>query len=226
MLGVVMAGGEARRLGEDKARVLIDGEPLWQRQQRVLREAGARHVVIIRRPGQWMVNDVECWRDGHAGVGPLAGLHAALAPQAAEHVMVLAVDMPGITAKWFQWLQRYCRPGAGAMVQHAEACEPLAAIYPRAALGEVTERLQRGELSLQRLAHALAEKGQLGLVPVGSDERAILRGINTPDDLAFWQSSEGRSSLASDERHGVADAKNRPQAGSYHGAFSFFHDSV
>ena len=165
MLGVVLAGGASQRFGRDKAEALFDGEPLWQRQARVLRDAGADRVVVVRRPGQAAPPGIECWRDQRREAGPLAGLHAALAPRAAPLVAVLAVDMPGIDAAWFRWLAGHCRPGPGG---DGAACRgpasPLAAIYPREALDEIERRLACGEHSLQSLARALAGAQQLEIL--------------------------------------------------------------
>ena len=149
-----------------------------------LRSAGAEAVVLIRRPHQPAPSGLSCWRDSFPHAGPLAGLHAALLPGAAPWVAVLAVDMPDIDAGWFEWLRGFCRPGAGAMARHAEAYEPLAAIYPAEALREVVYRLQRGEHSLQGLALALAEQGRLALLPVPAERLRMVRSLNR---LADWE---------------------------------------
>lgn len=187
MLGVVLAGGVSQRLGRDKAELSFNGEPLWQRQLGVLRAAGAKATVVIRRPGQTAPPGVACWRDVVVDAGPMGGLHAALAPGSAIFVAVLAVDMPGIDAAWFQWLHRSCRPGIGAMAQHAEACEPLAAIYPAEALTEIKARLESRDYSLQRLAKALAAAGRLTLLPLPAEEVPRTRSINTAADLGSWK---------------------------------------
>jgi len=186
MLGVVLAGGESRRLGRDKTELSIGGEPLWRRQLGVLRAAGATETVIVRRPGQAAPPLVTCWRDIAVEAGPIGGLHAALAPQSFSLVAVLAVDMPGIDAAWFRWLRGFCRPGMGAMAQHAEACEPLAAIYPREALPEIDAQLKNRDYSLQRLARALVEAGLMTLISLPSAETPRTRSINTTADLEFW----------------------------------------
>lgn len=50
--GAVMAGGQSRRMGSDKALLGLSGEPLWQRQSRVLQAAGATAVGVVRQVGQ------------------------------------------------------------------------------------------------------------------------------------------------------------------------------
>jgi len=170
-------------MGSDKFDLGVAGEPLWRRQAAVLRAAGAERVALVRRPGQATPEGAICWRDLYSGAGPLAGLHAALARLTEPWMAVLAVDMPGIDAGWFRWLAGFCRPGVGAMARHAEACEPLAAIYPRGALPEVTARLQRKDLSLQRLASSLARTGRLRLVPLPTAMRGRVRSLNTPEQL-------------------------------------------
>ena len=197
LLGVVLAGGASQRLGSDKAELLLKGEPLWRRQLGVLRQAGASRVVLVRRPGQVVPEGVECWRDGTEGAGPLRGLRAALAPQVAPFVAVLAVDMPGITPAWFRWLGKFCRPGTGAMACHPEAYEPLAAIYPAEALEAVDSHLAREDQSLQSLAWDLASAGRMVLRPVAKKAAAHLTSINTPLHLDFWNKRLGPESLQS-----------------------------
>jgi molybdopterin-guanine dinucleotide biosynthesis protein A len=179
MLGVVLAGGESRRMGSAKAQVAVDGEPLWQRQVRVLRGAGAERVVLIRRRGQGPIAFGDQRLDVFARSGPLAGLHAALGAGCHRWVAVLAVDMPGIDAPWFSWLLGFCRPGLGAMARHAEAVEPLAAIYPAQARTEIAGLLARRDLSVGRFALALAAAGRMAVVPLPAVGVRRVASLNT-----------------------------------------------
>lgn len=185
LTGAVLAGGQSRRMGQDKALLVLDGEPLWQRQARVLREAGAGMIGIVRQRAQAplaLPPGISLWPDAVIGAGPLAGLHAAFSACETDWLAVLATDMPRIDAGWFQWLGTFCRPGCGAMVRQAAGHEPLAAIYPRAALGEVTRRLQYGQRSLQRLADALIAAGQLTSVALPPAEVWRVANWNAPAD--------------------------------------------
>ncbi len=74
-LGAIIAGGQGRRFGEDKAAALLKGKPLIQHVADGL-AAQVAHIVVVGRtwPGLPLLADRP---DG--GLGPLAGLNAALA---------------------------------------------------------------------------------------------------------------------------------------------------
>jgi molybdopterin-guanine dinucleotide biosynthesis protein A len=180
MLGVVLAGGESRRMGRDKANVDVLGTVLWRRQVGVLRDAGAGRVVLIRRRDQDPIDYPDCHFDLFPGSGPLAGIHAALELGGDPLVAVLAVDMPGIDAAWFEWLLGFCRPGLGAVAGSAPTLEPLAAIYPAEALPEVAARIARRELSVQGLAAGLAAAGKMAVVGVPESYAGRMASLNEP----------------------------------------------
>ena len=98
LLGVVLAGGQSRRFGSDKAMAIWQGKPLIE------------HVIDTLRP---MVDDLVLVGRGHRGLmsiadrpapgmGPLGGLDAAL-HHAADHdfrrVLSVGCDTPLIPAE-------------------------------------------------------------------------------------------------------------------------------
>lgn len=194
--GAVLAGGESRRMGRDKARLCVAGEPLWRRQVRVLREAGADPVVVVRRPGQRALGrDVRQVRDRRVGAGPLAGLEAALTATEANWIAVLAVDMPAVDATWFEKLKAYCQKDVGAVARHRDGYEPLAAIYPRVSLAFVTESLKQAERSMQALVTALVRARQLHVVRLGRGERWRMENWNSPSDCGWPAKASQKSTM-------------------------------
>jgi len=171
-------------MGGDKALLQWDGRPAWERQVAVLQTAGAAPVAVVRRTDQSELGAL-CWRDRRIACGPLAGLEIALdRSQGIDRIAVLAVDMPGIDAEWFRWLLARCSGSGGAVAQHAEAYEPLAAIYPTSILAEVGARLDRGELALQPLIRSLAAAGKIAVVPLPPERLAAARSRNFPDSVS------------------------------------------
>jgi molybdopterin-guanine dinucleotide biosynthesis protein A len=179
--GLVIAGGRSTRMGSDKARLCVDGEPLWRRQQRVLKAAGARPVIFALRAGQRrFAAGLIVVRDTHSGIGPIAGVHAALRACETEWLAVLAVDLPRVDAAWFAKLAAWCRPGRGAVgISRDGFFEPFAAIYPRAALLEFEDYVvSGGSHSLQPLLRELVKRGTMKAVQLSAREQATLFNWN------------------------------------------------
>ncbi|MBI2517807.1 MAG: molybdenum cofactor guanylyltransferase [Opitutae bacterium] len=181
--GAVLAGGKSSRMGRNKALLRVDGQPLWRRQLGVLAQAGAKPVLLVQAPGQRALRR-RVVRDTVCDAGPLAGLHAALSACEPPWLAVLAVDMPGIDADWFGRLARHCHVDRGAVVRTPDGYEPLAAIYPRAALPEIVKRLAAEKFSLQQLLTTLVRRGLMTSVPLRRADQARVANWNTPADVA------------------------------------------
>ncbi|HEX5569191.1 MAG TPA: NTP transferase domain-containing protein [Streptomyces sp.] len=93
---IVIAGGEARRLGgADKPALTIGGRSLLDRVLGACADAARTVVVGPRRP---TVRPVDWVREEPPGGGPLAALDAGLRRTGRETVLVLSADLPFLTA--------------------------------------------------------------------------------------------------------------------------------
>ena len=95
---VVLAGGRAERLGgADKAGLEVDGTPLLERALAAVAEAGQVVVVGDERPAS---REVRWVREEPAYGGPVAAAYAGRAELTGDgQILVLAVDMPDVTAE-------------------------------------------------------------------------------------------------------------------------------
>src|SRR5450631_272010 len=100
LTAVLLAGGESRRMGRDKAAITFRGEPLWQRQLEVLRALLPEKIFVsVRQEPSWLSLETELLLDEPPSRGPLSGLTRALASTQTSHLVVLAVDMPFMTSE-------------------------------------------------------------------------------------------------------------------------------
>ena len=212
LVGVILAGGASSRMGRPKEAILLQGEPLLQRQQRLLFEVGVRRVLLAmgkahradppyrsgpadgadRPPHPRLLPGMrgEVVHDPPGSGGPLAGIVAGLRriqstpPDrlSAGGLVVLAVDMPQLEGGLLRELVHAAGPGLGAAPRVDGRWEPLAAIYPREAL-EPAERLLAGSASPSALLDELLASGGVQALDVPSDQGAGLRSWNTPEDL-------------------------------------------
>jgi molybdopterin-guanine dinucleotide biosynthesis protein A len=156
--GVVLAGGDSRRMGSDKAFLEVDGEPLFCRQARILREAGAEPVLLSGRKGfDYRAAGVPVILDETPGLGPVGGILSALGNVKTQRLFVLAVDLPGMTSGF---LRRLSTLSNRCVIPHTGVhWEPLAAIYTVEIGALARERIGRGQLALQGLAADLIRRG-------------------------------------------------------------------
>lgn len=153
--GVVLAGGRSLRMGRDKAWLEVGGKPLLLRQLGLLTEAGLRNIAIAagpedRDPLPCTPAEIPLLRDLHPGLGPLAGVERGLRwarglrPDPDDGwTLVLAVDLPGMSAGWLRRLIAAIRPGSGCVALHGDRLEPLAAIYPNRSWAVARAHLER-----------------------------------------------------------------------------------
>lgn len=179
---VLLAGGRSTRMGRDKATLIIEGQPLWQRQLATLRALNPTELFISgRRDGPYADAGVEIIEDAIPGLGPLAGIAAALRRAESPLVLVLAIDLPAMTA---DFLVTLLRVGCSVVLQHAGYFEPLAAVYPKCALSIAEEQLQEKDYSVQRFVGCLIKEGHAEVRSIAGPEEPLFQNVNSPGDLA------------------------------------------
>lgn len=183
--GVVLAGGRSTRMAKDKAFLELGGELLLARQIRLLREAGVAEVLIsVRADRGYFGFDAKVVYDACPGLGPLGGLVASLKAASHPMLLVLAVDMPAMTAEILQKLISYCPGDLGCVPIGSGRLQPLAALYPRQMLALASSHLERDERSLQSLVRAGVANGFLRLMEIDTSDATHFGNWNRPEDLA------------------------------------------
>jgi molybdopterin-guanine dinucleotide biosynthesis protein A len=183
---LLMAGGESRRMGRDKATLTVGGEPLWRRQVRTLRDAGFGEIIVARagrerleEPGLINVSDAA------TGCGPLGGLIAGLRQAKTRSVLVLAVDLPLMPAAFLQEMMEMAKlDGRGVVPVIDGRFEPLAAVYVNGCLALAEECLVNQQWSMQGLVERCVAAGLMRTLEVGELDRGYFRNVNTPEELA------------------------------------------
>jgi molybdenum cofactor guanylyltransferase len=106
--GFILAGGQSRRMGCDKALLLLAGRPLIAHALATLREAGLSASIAGARSdlGSYASVIPDRKSDPAVDLGPLAGICAALASTLARYAVFLSVDMPLLPAALLRYLLR------------------------------------------------------------------------------------------------------------------------
>jgi molybdopterin-guanine dinucleotide biosynthesis protein A len=184
LTGVLLAGGESRRMGQEKATIRFEGELLWQRQLALLRTIPVEKIIVsARKAPDWLPDDVELCVDDLPSRGPLSGLAKALTAIRTTHFIALAVDMPFMIAEELRELYQLAEPGRGVVPTVDGRAEPLAAIYPIEAAVDFHAALAGSDFSLQSLVRTLTASGKVKLIQVAEAAAIRYRSVNSAADF-------------------------------------------
>jgi molybdenum cofactor guanylyltransferase len=183
IFGVILAGGESRRMGRDKAFVALAGRPLISHVLDRL-EPQVETVMISANgdPSRFAALGCPVVTDAHAQ-GPLSGIHAALVQAAslgATHLVSTPVDTPFLPGDLVPQLllASESSPAGLALATDTTGDHPATALWPVALASALAAFLASGEAKVIRFTEV--HQAARARFP---DPRAFLN-LNTPKDLA------------------------------------------
>jgi len=181
---LILAGGKATRFGGvAKHELLVDGATIFSRQVSVLSPRVAEIIVSSSRdmPGFRTV------RDTVEGAGPLAGIAAGLAACRTSWLLVVAGDMPHITAALIDRMieiaigsydprEHVSLDAVGIRIDGLP--EPLLCVLHTRTLPIVERRIAARDYKASRLL-----TDELRVHWIEDADRAAVRNVNSPEDL-------------------------------------------
>jgi molybdopterin-guanine dinucleotide biosynthesis protein A len=189
--GFVAAGGQSQRMGQDKALLPWHGTTLLEHAIARLRGACGEVRILCGPEPRYQDHAAPLVVDRVTGVGPLAGLAAALAASGAAGALLLAVDVPRVPIALLQELVRL-GPGHDIVVPvTALGPQPLCALYGPACAGALEVSLAVGSHRMTGFWNALRVRRVEAreLQRFGDPERLFLN-LNTPAEHARGQAGE------------------------------------
>jgi molybdopterin-guanine dinucleotide biosynthesis protein A len=160
--GVILAGGQSRRMGQDKALMLLGGRTLLQRVIDVLAPICTDLILVANEPERYAAFALKTAPDVYPGAGSLGGLYSGLAAARSETVIAVACDMPYLNASLLEFMVEQAIE-ADAVVPDLSAAtlspgerpkakqldlHPLHAVYGRACLAPIEAQLRAGDLRM------------------------------------------------------------------------------
>ena len=168
---VLLTGGASRRMGQDKSKMLVQGEPLGARIARLLVWAGYPVTVCGREP----LAGHSFLADASEFAGPLVALSQFRATR--EFVFVVSCDLPGFDPRIVGRLADELG-GKDAVIPSREGrLQPLCALYRSTAFPIAAELVGKGE---QRI---FAWVDRLRVREVDDLAGDWIRNVNTPEEL-------------------------------------------
>jgi len=200
--GVVLAGGESSRMGRDKALLPFAGRPLIEHALTMLGEAGLSTTIAGASAAaqSTLATYASIVLDPQPGLGPLAGICAALAAASTRFVVFLPVDLPLLPPSLIAYLLHHAQmTGRAVTVSSVNGfAQTFPVVLDRSVLQALRTELRsgrRGCLSAFQAAsdavgepiccvavELLAQSGQVAH-PIGLHPLRWFLNVNTSRDL-------------------------------------------
>jgi molybdopterin-guanine dinucleotide biosynthesis protein A len=180
--GFVLVGGKSSRMGQDKASLPFQGKTLVEHVAAAVAEA-AGSVTLVGPPDRYQNLGFPILPDRRPGAGPLGGIYTALYAARADWNLIVACDMPGISAEFLKSVLAAAESsGADCLIPSGPSGqpEPLCAVYHSRCLAAICAALDR---NVRKVTDGLAGL-RIASWPV-ADSR-VFRNVNTPEERAQY----------------------------------------
>jgi len=181
--GLVLAGGESRRMGRNKAFLELGGRPLVRIVVDRLMEVCSEILIVTGEVGSYVGLGVAVVEDRFQDVGVLGGLHAGLAAASNDLTLAVGCDMPFLKPKVLRAFAAWAEGYDVAILRHNGYLEPLHGAYRRSCLQPIEAAIRAGKRRVVSFfprvrvrAITLAEVAPL------DPQLESFRNLNTPEE--------------------------------------------
>jgi len=146
--GIILAGGQSRRMGRDKAFLPFGRGLLIERVIEVIQQVTTDVILITNTPDQYQHFGLPMFTDVIPNAGSLGGIYTGLVSAKMPYGLCLACDMPFVTPDFLRLL---CDTAAQADVvipRNAEDFQPLCAVYAQACREPILQKIEAGHLKI------------------------------------------------------------------------------
>ena len=186
--GIVLAGGDSLRMGQEKASMIFDGASLIERSISLL-DHFCNSIIISSNNKNLIHLGHEIVEDMHHRIGPIAGLFASLKASATERNIVIPCDTPFITIDVYEKLLRSSESHHAVVAgTDDDLIEPLIGIYHKSVVEILYNQIEKGDYKLHNALKLVHTKVKT------FPDKTLFTNINSPADLGSliyptWDSS-------------------------------------
>lgn len=184
--GIILAGGESKRLNNvEKSNLLVGDKRIIAWMMNVYEKLFDEIILVSNHPGTHLEWDAIIVKDIYTKRSSLTGIHSGLFYTKTDHAFIAACDTPFLKMDLVKIIVQQIDSSADVVIPKTDVgIEPLCAVYSRRCLQAVQSALERNNLKIRNLFNKLKVKeipeSVLRQKDPGLDS---FFNINTPDDL-------------------------------------------
>ena len=186
---LLLMGGKSSRMGQDKAQLLLGGQPFWKKIAQELSACGRLYLSVSQTCDEKALEGYPIIRDVVPDCGVMGGLYSAFQAIEEDLLFACACDMPFLNRRFIRWmLNRWeeevqkGRQWDGIVVCGDDGkTYATAALYHRRLQGKLEEQVRQRRL---RMHTFVREEANILLLPMGevTSFSRCFQNINTPED--------------------------------------------
>ncbi|MCP4440402.1 MAG: NTP transferase domain-containing protein [Aureispira sp.] len=178
LTGVILAGGQSRRMGTNKALMNYNGKPFIEHILEALKPVVSQ-IIIIGKQTDYGYLGLAVHPDIIEDAGPVGGIYTVLSHSNTPYNLVLSCDIPSIQTEVLSFLVQNSSTQAINTLSLKGRAQPITAIYHKKCLPTFKQALDAQRLRLSDLLVPL----NAHLIDCPKHLESCLANINTIRDL-------------------------------------------
>lgn len=184
-VGVILAGGQSTRFGEDKSLYTLAGKEMYQYVADMLEETEECDEIIVSTNTRLKESfRLETITDEYEDRGPLGGIYSASKNFPGKRLIVVSCDTPYVSEEWIKLLVKKADAKPGHVIISAEngRFHPLIGVYQGYGL---SDKLKKQIESEKQSMRAFFERVNLAVVDAKNHniDTNIFQNINYKSDI-------------------------------------------
>lgn len=148
MTGIILAGGESKRLGVNKAFIELDSKKLIEHIYLKLDKIFDKIIIVTNSLNNFRNFQAKIIRDKVPGIGPLGAILWGLEASTSKYNFITGCDSPFIKNEIIQLLIKKINQADVIIPYSNKGYEPLLAIYSKNCLEAIKKSINSGDLRI------------------------------------------------------------------------------
>jgi molybdopterin-guanine dinucleotide biosynthesis protein A len=180
--GIILAGGESKRMGAHKPLVEYKGKPLINWVFDALKPV-CQEIIIIANSGDFSHLDARVYPDNYPGTGPAAGIESGLSHCLTPLALICSCDTPNLSSELFDHLISSHEGYDISIASHDGTNEPLIGVYSQSVHAIFRAAILSGDPHPPRIIRQCTWQE----IPIAGDSELyrpdLFLNLNSPSDL-------------------------------------------
>jgi len=188
--GVILAGGENKRMPVPKAFIEVEGQRIIERNLGIMKQLFKEVFIITNQPESYIYLGVPLFGDIYNIRGPMTGIFTALVNSKNSWIFISACDMPFLNGHLIEYLYSKRDDFSAVVPMAGDRVEPLFAFYSKSLLLLMEESILMGRpvikdfLKNKKVKYVTVDE----IKKIDPEMRSFIN-LNTPEDVEKYLKS-------------------------------------